>query len=156
MRAAWQTLTSPSGVLSLVPGTLHYHLNRNSMAFQSIEEGFVCPVTQRIIDSTFKQVTPYLPSRPDCINYCCNRVSIPVFRPNLSQITNERERLEQARNWVADQPEVEELRLQNLWTDLSDRIIEGGRYFRCAEHSAQQPAYCLLTKLNLSGESLTY
>ena len=140
MRAAWKTLTGPSGVLSLVPATLHYHLNRDRLAFRSIKKGYICPVTQRIVDSTFRQVTPYLPSRPDGKSYRCNRVAIPVFKPDLSQVLNERERLDQARDWVASQPEVDELRQQNLWTDLSDRIIEGGRYFRAAEHSAQQPA----------------
>ncbi len=48
MRAAWQTLTGPSRVLSLVPGTLHYHLDRNSMAFQSIEEGYVWSVLDKV------------------------------------------------------------------------------------------------------------
>lgn len=140
MRAAWQTLTGPTGVLSLVPGTLHYHLDRTSMAFQAIEEGFICPVTQRIIDSTFRQVTPYLPSKSDGTNYRCQRVTVPVYSADLTQVRNERERLEQARDWIANQAEVGDLRQQNLWTDLSDRIIEGGRYFRSAEHSAQQSA----------------
>jgi len=31
------------------------------------------------------------------------------------------------------------LRTEGLWSDLSDRIVEGGGYFRTAEHSAQQP-----------------
>jgi DEAD/DEAH box helicase domain-containing protein len=145
MRAAWQSLTGPTGVLSLVPGTLHYHLTRDSMAFKVIETGFVCPITQRIIDSTLRDVTPYLPTRPEGMSGHCEKVSIPVFRPDLSHITNERERLDQARSWVASQPEVEDLRQQNLWTDLSDRIIEGGRYFRSAEHSAQQSASRLST-----------
>ncbi len=30
------------------------------------------------------------------------------------------------------------MRSLNLWNDLCDRIIEGGMYYRVAEHSAQQ------------------
>ena len=145
MRAVWQNLTGPAGILRLVPATLHYHLNRDKIAFKIIENGFVCPVTQRIIDSTFRQVTPYLPSHPNGMNYRCTQVSIPNYRPDVSQIRNEQERLEQARCWVAGQQEISELRQQNLWTDLSDRIIEGGRYFRVAEHSAQQSTSRLST-----------
>ena len=34
----------------------------------------------------------------------------------------------------------EQLRAENLWTDLCDRTVEGGFYYRTAEHSAQQSA----------------
>lgn len=140
MRAVWKNLTGHTGILRLVPATLHYHLNRDKIAFKILDHGFVCPVTQRIIDSTFRRVTPYLPSNPNGMNYRCTQVSIPNYRPDVSHLSNERERLEQARSWVESQGGISELRQQNLWTDLSDRIIEGGRYFRAAEHSAQQSA----------------
>ena len=145
MRSAWQSLTGPNGVLSLVPATLHYHLGRDQLAFRVIKEGFTCPVTQRIMDSTFRQLTPYLPLHPSDTNYRCEPVVVPVYSPDFSQLNSERERLEHAHTWVAEQPEISELRQQNLWTDLSDRIVEGGRYFRAAEHSAQQSAPKLST-----------
>ena len=140
MRAVWRTLTGPKGVLSQVPATLYYHLKRDKLAFRLITNGFACPVTQRIIDSTFKRVTPYLPPHPDGNNFLCSPVKIPSYRPDVSQFRNEKERIQNARDWIQDQPEIAKLRQQNLWTDLSDRIIEGGRYFRAAEHSAQQSA----------------
>ena len=41
---------------------------------------------------------------------------------------------------MSQQTEIRKLREENLWTDISDKIIEGGKFFRAAEHSAQQPA----------------
>lgn len=140
LRAAWETLTTGLRILREEPGTLHFRLDRAAMAFMPVQEGFVCPVTHRLIDSTFKGVTPYLPPRPDGRNYRCELVPIPVFQPDFSQVKSEQERLEKVREWVAGHPEIADLRKQNLWTDLSDRIVEGGFYFRAAEHSAQQPA----------------
>lgn len=136
---AWNSLIH-NGVLGLVPATLSYRLKRDQIAFRLIDTGFICPITWRIIDSTFKKLTPYLPSRPDSMSYRCKSVVIPIYRPDLSQVPSERKRLENARSWIESQPKIAELRKKNLWTDLSDRIIEGGRYFRVAEHSAQQPA----------------
>jgi hypothetical protein len=39
---------------------------------------------------------------------------------------------------VARDQKITELRCENLWTDISDRTVEGGFYYRTAEHSAQQ------------------
>ncbi len=36
---------------------------------------------------------------------------------------------------VNDDKELEVLRSENLWTDINDRTIEGGFYYRTAEHS---------------------
>ncbi len=46
--------------------------------------------------------------------------------------------LTKVRDWVSQDPQVLPLRSQNLWTDINDRVVEGGFYYRTAEHSAQQ------------------
>lgn len=46
--------------------------------------------------------------------------------------------MEQIRGEVLDNEEVVKLRAENLWSDISDRTVEGGFYYRTAEHSAQQ------------------
>ncbi|WP_265184349.1 helicase-related protein, partial [Pseudomonas aeruginosa] len=46
--------------------------------------------------------------------------------------------LARVRNLVANDPLVSDLRARNLWTDINDRVVEGGFYYRTAEHSAQQ------------------
>ena len=44
--------------------------------------------------------------------------------------------LQKTRAAVNDDPAIKVLRERNLWTDISDRTVEGGFYYRTAEHSA--------------------
>lgn len=48
------------------------------------------------------------------------------------------EGLAKARDWVSNDPLIAQLRSENVWTDINDRVVEGGFYYRTAEHSAQQ------------------
>ena len=48
------------------------------------------------------------------------------------------EGLAKARDWVNNDPLIAQLRSENVWTDINDRVVEGGFYYRTAEHSAQQ------------------
>ncbi len=137
MRSAWQALTQESQVLTQVPSSVTYQLKLEQIAFSCIQEAWICPVTRRLLDTTFKGVTPYLPDNANEKTAGCEKVSIPVLSVKQDF---ESERLAFIRQWISEQPEIVELRKQNLWTDLSDRILEGGVFFRTAEHSAQQPA----------------
>lgn len=42
------------------------------------------------------------------------------------------------REWLNQHPDIQQLRKAALWSDVMDLVIEGGNYFRAAEHSAQQ------------------
>jgi DEAD/DEAH box helicase domain-containing protein len=46
--------------------------------------------------------------------------------------------LTKIRDQVSKDLRIAELRAHNLWTDINDRAVEGGFYYRTAEHSAQQ------------------
>ncbi len=46
--------------------------------------------------------------------------------------------LAKVRDWVSKEPLIAQLRSENVWTDINDRVVEGGFYYRTAEHSAQQ------------------
>jgi len=140
MEAAWKALTQDSQILTSSPGALSYQLKPEQMAFAPVQTAWICPVTQRLLDTTFKSITPYLPTnKPEPEKALCKQVTIPVL-PFRHGFLSEQERLDDVRTWIANNPEIAELRKQNLWTDLSDRILEGGVFFRTAEHSAQQPA----------------
>ncbi|WP_162866612.1 hypothetical protein, partial [Escherichia coli] len=41
--------------------------------------------------------------------------------------------LRKVRDWLGQDPLVAQLRSQNLWTDINDRVVEGGFYYRTAE-----------------------
>lgn len=139
MRAAWSALTQSSGVLSQVPGSLTYQLKLDQIAFSCPERAWICPVTHRLLDTTLQSVTPYLPQSTDNKLVLCQEVSISVFREQHAP-NSLSEKLTLIRKWCHEQTDIQQLRSENLWTDLSDRIVEGGLFFRTAEHSAQQPA----------------
>lgn len=139
MRLAWLALTQTTQILTPVAGTQTYQLKPEQMAFSCIQSAWLCPVTHRLFDTTFKSITPYLPYQPEPKTAECKKLTIPVL-PYQHGFDSEAKKLATIRTWIINNPNIAELREQNLWTDLSDRIIEGGVFFRTAEHSAQQPA----------------
>ena len=139
MRSAWKALTQESQILTPVSGSLTYQMKPQQMAFCCVQDVWVCPVTHRLLDTTFKGITPYLPYTPSQQTTICQKIAVPVL-PIRHDFNSNYEKLEFIRKWIADNANIAELRKQNLWTDLSDRILEGGVFFRTAEHSAQQPA----------------
>ncbi|MGT2458964.1 helicase-related protein [Cupriavidus basilensis] len=69
---------------------------------------------------------------------------MPTFS-QLSPSGDAESALSQVRRLAAENSDVQNLRAQNLWTDISDRTVEGGFYYRTAEHSAQQSSTKLET-----------
>lgn len=136
LEAAWRALVS-AGILVHYEGG--YSLDRDTLTFSLPTQAWLCPVTRRLIDTTLRGVTPYLPPRFDVDAYRCSLVSLPDtvrFAPDGSS----EPMVVQVRRAVATDPAVDSLRQAGLWTDISDRTVEGGYYYRTAEHSAQQNA----------------
>lgn len=143
--------TETHQILRNKPGSIEFHLARAEMAFQVCTQAWICPVTHRLLDSTFKGITPYLPfnindSMTDTKSGCpksevfCRKVDIPVCQEDASHHDSDLSRKLAIQDWARKQSAINQLREENLWTDISDRIIEGGKFYRAAEHSAQQPA----------------
>ena len=135
--------TDKQRILKAIPGSVQYHLSRHTIALEACKTAWVCPQTHRLINATFKGITPYLPTKFKIADVTCKRVKIPVCKLDTSSFTSELERKKAVRKWSQKQPEITELRKENLWTDISDGIIEGGKFIRTAEHSAQQPSSLL-------------
>lgn len=153
LNAAWQALTAPyqikndrSGeiethrILKPIPGSVQFVLARDQMAFQVCSQAWVCPYTHRLIDTTFKGITPYLPFHAQESEIHCRQVELSVCNLDVSHFSSDLDRKNAVRDWVSQQSTIKALREENLWTDISDKVIEGGRFYRAAEHSAQQPA----------------
>ncbi|MDN5625148.1 MAG: DUF1998 domain-containing protein, partial [Acinetobacter sp.] len=82
---------------------------------------------------------PYLPTGiPKSKEaFICQKIKMPnlkVFSSNKDHHNN----VQYIRDLIANDEIIKELRSLNLWNDLCDRIVEGGMYYRVAEHSAQQ------------------
>lgn len=144
LQAAWNQLTGSS--FTLKPDGNQFALPREHMTFSLTGKAYVCPVTNRLLTTSFKNLTPYLPihinfsklTEKERDRYKTRAVKMPeVWRFDSSQ-EDYAQGLEKIRAEVAKNSEIVELRAENLWTDISDRVVEGGFYYRTAEHSAQQ------------------
>lgn len=134
LTAAWKALV---GAQILQTDGEGYALDRESLTFSLPSIGWVCPVTNRFLDTTFRGLTPYLPDRADRALYRCRPVDLPDY-VSLSPSGESIGAVREIRGLVARNEQIADLRADNLWTDISDRTVEGGFYYRTAEHSAQQ------------------
>lgn len=142
LQDAWSTLRSQQVLQLLADG---YIQPLEQLAFAPMSEAWVCPVTRRLLDTTLRGVTPYLPEgqRTEA-NTICQRVQIPVYDQPFGNVSDMNdERIQRGREWIGHQPLVTTLREEGVWSDLQDRVIEMSPYFRTAEHSAQQSAATL-------------
>ena len=144
LRAAWLQLTRPGAALKSDEN--RYFLPREHMLFSLVDRAYVCPITNKLLDTTFKGFTPYLPAHLDFSQLTDEKrksfLSEPVELPSVWEFDRSQEDyapgLAKIRTQVAADAHVTDLRARNLWTDINDRSVEGGFYYRTAEHSAQQ------------------
>jgi len=139
------TTQSRQVLVPLAGKSLEFHLTRTEIAFKNCTEAWICPITNRLLDSTFKAISPYLPNKSSLENITCRKISLAVYKENSSTYSSENERKSAANTWISSQPEIQALRSENLWTDISDKVVQSSGFFRAAEHSAQQPASKLKT-----------
>ena len=135
LSVAWKDLVEKLRILQSIDGG--YALNLEVLNFSLPHHAWVCPVTHRLIDTTLRGTTPYLPTHIEKRIYQCQKVPLPQFTM-LSPDGSDVSIVSQIRKRILSNTEILHLRKLNLWTDISDRTVEGGFYYRTAEHSAQQ------------------
>lgn len=144
LKEAWAQLAGPLAVLK--PDGNRFYLPKEHMTFSLITDAWICPVTNKILDTAFKGLTPYLPTHisfehltlAQYDTFVAQKVTMPeIWKLDRSQ-EDYAEGLAKARDWVSHDPLIAQLRSENVWTDINDRVVEGGFYYRTAEHSAQQ------------------
>ncbi|MEY8200155.1 MAG: DEAD/DEAH box helicase [Colwellia sp.] len=144
LEAAWDELTGVKAILK--PDGNKFSLPRENLTFSLVDSAFACPVTNKLLDTTFCGITPYLPARIDFSKLTDQQrqrfMAEKVIMPKVWELGDSGEDyavgLENIRRQVSDNPAINSLRSRNLWTDINDRSIEAGFYYRTAEHSAQQ------------------
>lgn len=139
---AWEDLTK-SGLLtskSMSGGKTVYQLNFNNTYITIPQKVWVCPVTNRLLPKTLKQLTPYLPRQTkikdltaDKEKYKCREESISTFKPTPGEPRFKAE----AEEWIENNNTIQSLRRENLWSDLSSDVIRGVNTLVTEEHSAQ-------------------
>ena len=139
--AAWNTLTQRK--LLRLDGD-GYLLPLEQLAFAPMDSAWVCPVTRRLLDTSLKGVTPYLPEKKaTAATAQCERVVIPVYDEPFGGVTDPLECIRRGRDWIVRQDQIAKLWEHGVWSDLNDRVIELAPYYTAAEHSAQQEAALL-------------
>lgn len=149
LQAAWKQLTQIYYVLKKDGN--QFALPLESIQFSLTNKTYACPVTNKLLTTCFKGLSPYLPRNIDFSapvddlrqRYQVYQVDMPeVWKFDHSQ-EDYNTAIDNIRADIANDSRISKLRAQNLWTDISDRAVEGGFYYRTAEHSAQQPAFLL-------------
>jgi DEAD/DEAH box helicase domain-containing protein len=111
-------------------------MNLSDMSFSLMKKAWVCPITNRFLDVTFRGYTPYLPKGNQYQPYHCgNPIDLPAL-PNLNAYS-ELDYKTQMKDWIGQDPIINDLKEKGLWSSLADKILEGGNFIRAVEHSAQ-------------------
>lgn len=140
LECAWQELTRVWLLRQEADG---YVLPLDCLAFAPIAKAWICPITRRFLDTTLGGLTPYLPRQITNANVICQQVEIPQYDEPFGGVTDDVDRIQRGRLWLAGNAEIASLREQGVWSDLNDRVIELSPYFTVAEHSAQQDSRTL-------------
>ncbi len=139
LQVAWSDLSQKSRIL--IADNNHFSIDRNKLTFSFCEKVYVCPVTNKLLDTTLKDYTPYLPREwQNSKQYSCEVFDYPQIHEIDGSQFDYQDRLNHIRLEVIQNEQIKLLRSKNLWTDINDRAVEGGFYYRIAEHSAQQSA----------------
>lgn len=146
LKEAWKSLIGANGILKSDEN--RHFLVKEKLTFSLMTEAWVCPITHKLIDTTFRGFTPYLPQRLDFsqltdeqrARFRCRKTDLPKLWKFDRSEDDHAKGVAKIRSMVAEDPQIAALRSENLWTDINDRAVEGGFYYRTAEHSAQQSA----------------
>jgi DEAD/DEAH box helicase domain-containing protein len=109
-----------------------WRIDFSQAAVARLEQGWVCPITRRILGYNPGGYSPYGPDE--------NRPLAPIDFPRLP-IANagglsKAQRLD-VDVWCLENVAVAQLRAKGLWTDLHDRVANYPPFLRAQEHSAQ-------------------
>jgi DEAD/DEAH box helicase domain-containing protein len=108
----------------------------NKVEFSPIKNAWLCPITGRWLDTTFKGLTPYTSgsSTTDDVN-CDEKLHLDIDHPDCQLLENPKETI---REWLEHNETLMNHRSQGRWSDINDKVIAGVELIRAAEHSAQQ------------------
>ena len=101
-----------------------------------LPSGEICPNTARVLDTTLRGNSPYLPERgvPEaCVKFVPPQVPKAYWRDESARVANR----DEITAWLETDETVKEARKLGIWSNLNDRIAANTPYFEAAEHSAQ-------------------
>lgn len=140
LKQAWENLTKHHILTSSTQtGIGLYALDLNTTHLYSPHKAYVCPITHRFLDTTLRGYTPYLPRKntseihANQHNYQCQERVIPQFQHDSTDSRHH----QRATEWLHQNVQIQALRQDGLWTDVSDAVVAGMNAIISQEHSAQ-------------------
>lgn len=139
---AWEDLKAAGYLTSnnVSDGITMYQLDFDQVELALTHTAFACPITHRLLDTTLRGLTPYIPYALNLDQlhnnkavYQCQSHKIPCFT-----ISSDQEDVgAQATHWLANNQQIKKLRDLGLWTDIADAVITNSLVIVTEEHSAQ-------------------
>ncbi|MFY0528745.1 helicase-related protein [Archangium gephyra] len=136
LRDAWQQLRRVNLLASKEDGFI-LHLDQQ-VHFTLMSEGWICPITRRVIDTTLRGISPYQTERWAAGVARCEKVVLPQPPFSHGRDQNGLRAPEVTARWLATNAQVLKARQQGVWTEFCDRIAAFADYYQVDEHSAQQ------------------
>lgn len=106
------------------------------------QKQYLCPVTKRLINNTFKGYSPWIKgnvSLENIKNYTLKSddITLPVF-PYANHLSDKNEPIDKSivDDWLTENSRP--IKEQGIWNDLHERIYNSNELFLAGEHSAQQ------------------
>lgn len=135
LELAWRVLSRLAD-----PSQPGFMLDLKKAEIAPLRHGWLCPVTQRVLDHAFTGITPYRPLSRSRQSDRCQPLELPICpfpwrRRDGGEVPEDR-----MMDWLTGDPLIQKLRTQGVWSNLHDRVALRAPYIRTAEHSAQQPS----------------
>ncbi|MBI4822220.1 MAG: DEAD/DEAH box helicase [Deltaproteobacteria bacterium] len=113
-----------------------YYLDLDSVELATVRQAWVCPITNRALDTTLRGYSPYQTESRFDRSIRCQELMMPT-PPKPFPTDSDRT---QVNEWLSTDQAVFAVRQAGIWTELSDRIVTFGAtlYLQVGEHSAQQ------------------
>ena len=136
LQSAWTTLHR-----FMHADTEGFRLRLDALAVAPVENAWWCPVTRRILDTTFRGLSPF---DREGVHPPAEPIVMPVIPSVWRRDTEGRDVADDAIDaWLAGDERVTALRAAGRWGDQQDRAVRLTPWLRAAEHSAQQPSHLL-------------
>lgn len=131
LEAAWRVMQRFAE-----PSANGFRFRLGDFRLAAVENAHVCPVTRRIVDTTFRGLSPY--DRAGLPHPRTTPVTLPPLPfPWLRDEGGEPVSREVVECWLADDDQLRVLRNLGVWGDQQDRAALMSPWLRAAEHSAQ-------------------
>ena len=119
-----------------------YRFKLDSLALAPVDKAWLCPITRRLVDTTFRNLSPYNPlGRPHPRAIVQDLPVLPYIFGRDAAGRHVDETTVDA--WLKDDARIKRLREIGAWGDQQDRAARFTPWLRAAEHSAQQPSFVL-------------